>query len=88
MGLSELQLAGKVSLPTVKPQDLDPSAKKTLFVADRNQFIRQVQARNTHLIIVLNFESLYDRASMYFLPCNPQAHPHSIILRGDPGLQL
>ena len=88
IGLSDLQLTGKVEKFSPKPEDLDVTNKKTIFVPDSHQFIREAQAKNTHLVLVQNFESVYDRASLYFLPSNSHAHPHSIIIRGDPRLRL
>jgi hypothetical protein len=55
IGLSDLQLTGKIEKLTPKPEDLDISHKKTIFVAEKHQFIREVQARSSHLVIVLNF---------------------------------
>ena len=88
VGLSDLRLPGQTSKPVVSPDQLDLAAKKTIFLPEKDQFIRSVQARSSHIVMIIDFFSVYDRNILYFLPLKPNAHPHSLILKAGARLKL
>jgi hypothetical protein len=87
IGLTDL-LPGRVTETGSSPEELDLSKKQCIFAADEHQFITEVEVRHSHLVMVLNYFSVYDRAVLYLLPFRSNAHPHSLILKGGARLQL
>lgn len=87
VGLTDL-LPGRVLQQGPKPEELDYTKKHCIFAADALQFITAIEVRNTHIVLALNYFSVYDRAILYLLPFRASAHPHSLILKGGAQLQL
>jgi hypothetical protein len=70
------------------PEELDFQNKKCIFKPEKHQFITEIEVRRSHIVMVLNYTSLYDRATLYLLPLKSNAHPHFLILKGGPELRL
>lgn len=76
------------SVEVVLPTDFDVNRKRVVFRAGEHEFIREIEVRATHLVMVLNMFSVYNKGILYLLPLKGSAHPHSVILGGGSHLKL